>query len=247
MFLEIGFLALSLIMATTIVVVFSLAQRKMGASQIKIRNRSLVLAASLGVWFAYVYVVAQLGIMQDFSLPPKMPLMIILPLFLFTAVVLIRNRKHPLLKALDPSWVVYAQSFRLAVELLLLYTFMEGFIPKSTTFEGYNFDILAGITAPIVAYFVFQRKVLPLNFLLVWNILGLCLLTIVVSLFMTSAFVPQIWASEVPLVSNEFVEWPYVLLPGFLMPLAVFLHFLSIVQMGQLKQIEDVPKPLVHN
>jgi hypothetical protein len=44
------------------------------------------------------------------------------------------------------------------------------------TFKGNNFDILSGITAPIVAWLAFRNGKTNNNLLIVWNIFALLLL-----------------------------------------------------------------------
>ena len=72
--------------------------------------------------------------------------------------------------------LVKASVVRIPVELVLYGLFLEKAVPEIMTFEGRNFDILAGISAPIVAYLYSKRKNSKL--LIIWNILGLSLIHI---------------------------------------------------------------------
>jgi hypothetical protein len=49
---------------------------------------------------------------------------------------------------------------------------------------------------------------------------------------MTSIYAPELYGSEIPLLPLEAMGYPYVLIAGFLMPTAVFLHILSIIQVS---------------
>ena len=44
---------------------------------------------------------------------------------------------------------------RVGVEVVLFWLFIKRVVPESMTFEGRNFDIISGITAPFVAYFAY--------------------------------------------------------------------------------------------
>ena len=95
------------------------------------------------------------------------------------------------------------------------------------TFEGYNFDILVGLTGPIIGMII-QRKNSP-TLLLIWNFAGLCLLINIVTIAILSAPVPfRVFMNE---PANRIVtQFPIVWLPGILVPLAYTLHIFSIRQ-----------------
>ena len=114
--------------------------------------------------------------------------------------------------------------------MLLLYTFYAGIIPQSATFEGLNFDVLMGISAPFVAYFLVQQNA-SRGVLYLWNILGIAMVLFVGYIIASSMYFPQTWGSEVPIVSMKFIEMPYLLLAGFLAPLAIFMHIVSLIQL----------------
>jgi hypothetical protein len=91
------------------------------------------------------------------------------------------------------------------------------------------------LTAPIIGYLVYEKKVLTRKSILIWNYVGLSVLASVIILFLTSIYQPEIFGSEVPLLPLEAMTYPYVLIAGFLMPTAVFLHILSIIQVVKQK------------
>jgi len=109
----------------------------------------------------------------------------------------------------------------------------EGVLNHHVTIEWYNFDMVFGFTAPIVGYLAYtsSKKLISKNSVLVWNYLGLGVLVSVIFVFITCVYVPGIYGSKVPLLPLESMEYPYVLIAGFLMPVAVFLHVLSAVQL----------------
>jgi hypothetical protein len=58
---------------------------------------------------------------------------------------------------------------------------MNNTVPQLMTFEGRNFDIMSGLTAPFVFYFGFIKKTLGTKVILIWNLVCLGLLINVVT------------------------------------------------------------------
>ena len=85
-------------------------------------------------------------------------------------------------------------------------------------------------TAPLVAFLVYEKKLFSRKVIIVWNVVGLLVLGSVIFLFMTSMYKPEIYGSTDPLLPLEAISYPFGLIAGFLMPVAVFLHVLSIIQ-----------------
>jgi hypothetical protein len=115
------------------------------------------------------------------------------------------------------------QSIRLLVEPVLYWLALYHLVPRVMTFEGKNFDILTGLTMPIIYYFGFVRKTLPTWLMVVWNWMGIGLLAVVVSIGVNSALhagqTHSLFAIQ---------QFPWALLPGFLVPTAFFAHVGSL-------------------
>ena len=116
-----------------------------------------------------------------------------------------------------------------------MFSVAKGILNYHVTIEGYNFDMVFAFTAPIIGFLVYTKKVVPRKTILVWNYLGLTILASVIFLFLTSVYQPGIYGSEVPLIPLASLTYPYVLVAGFLMPTAVFLHILSIIQVKDIE------------
>jgi hypothetical protein len=102
-------------------------------------------------------------------------------------------------------------------------------LPIQMSFEGRNFDILAGLTAPVIAY-LFKKKILNSTWLKVWNFLCLGLLINIVTIAFLSMPTPlRVFMNEP--VNTIVAVFPIVWLPAFLVPLAYTLHLFSLKQM----------------
>ena len=188
--------------------------------QKKIRTGAFLI---IMIWSILVAVVALTGFAGRFEL---FPLNIAPMLFILLAGILwitCAARTKEILKHVPIRALTSLQVFRVFVEILLWMLFIQNLLPEQMTFEGRNFDILAGITAPLMAYFFSENK----KVMIAWNLLSLALLINIVTiaiLSMPSSF--RVFFNE---PGNTIVTtFPFIFLPTFLVPLAYGLHFLSL-------------------
>lgn len=177
------------------------------------------------LWTIYIILIAKSGLLENFGMPPRFPLLIVIPAL--TGILLAMNRKklQPLLLRTPLYLPLLLQSFRIFVEILIYGAFLEGVFPQRTTFEGLNYDILVGASAGIVAFMTFKKIITPRG-ILFWNIASLCILSLTVYSFVSSYYFSDYLLSG----SKDIVKFPYLLLVSFLLPAAIFLHIFSIKQ-----------------
>lgn len=202
-------------------------------SKKKKKRRYLILG--LVFWQVYIYIMANSGVLENYDFPPRFALFLILPAFVFTGVFAYRNRNNTWLQNIPESWLLYFQSFRIIVESIFVATVGHGLLHKEVTIEGYNFDMIYGFTVPVIAFLVFNRKVLSKKVALLWNYLGLAVIVSIIFLFMSTIYAPELYGATEPMMPLAATRYPYVLIAGFLMPAAVFVHVLSIVQLKKSK------------
>lgn len=187
-------------------------------------------ALILSAWLTYIVAISFTGIFTNETLPPRIPLLLVLPTFIFF-IYFFTNRKFKDVIANTPaSWPVYIQVFRVGVELLIWGSVLNGVLPKAASFEGYNYDIVIGITAPIAGYFLIKNGRPKKWMLLAWNVAGLATLAIVVFILISYAYNYRWWGQSESILSKGFGLYPYTFLAGFLMPVAVFMHIFSIIK-----------------
>lgn len=160
------------------------------------------------------------------TIPPRFILLILPPvLFIATLFVLPAGRKF--IDSMDGGKLTLLHTIRIAVEIILYFLFVAKAIPEIMTFEGRNLDILAGLTAPMVYYFGFVKKILPQNSIVLWNLLALGLLMNIVLLAMFSAQTPfQKFGLDQPNIAVTY--FPYVWLPSVVVPTVLFSHLVVI-------------------
>lgn len=158
--------------------------------------------------------------------PPRFLLLVFPPLLLIIALfVSPKGRKY--LEGLDMATLTLLHTVRIFVELVLYWLFIYKAIPQLMTFEGRNFDILAGLSAPLIWYFGFVKKNLSKNILLLWNIICLGLLiNIVVNAVLSAPFSFQQFAFDQPNIAVLY--FPFVWLPSCVVPIVLLSHLAAI-------------------
>lgn len=162
------------------------------------------------------------------SLPPRLALALGPPLLLLlTRVATVRGRAYLASLPLDRLTLVHV--VRLPVELVLYGLFTHGAVPRVMTFEGHNYDILMGLSAPLV-YYLLRQGVIGRRIMLAWNLLGLALLTNIVATAVLSVPTPwQRFGFEQPNVA--ILYFPFIWLPALVVPLVVLAHVAALRQL----------------
>lgn len=188
---------------------------------------SMYVGATVVVWMLYISLLINSGFLLNLALPPRFPIFIVLPLVIGFNLFYFKFRHNKMIQSIPLEVATGIQSFRILVELLLVATFYHQIIPQQATFEGWNFDIVIGLSAPLIAFF-FVRKNKNIVVLRIWNIIGICMILFVAIIIGTSIYLPSLYGSEVPLTSMQFLSHPYFYLPAVLAPLGIFFHVVSL-------------------
>lgn len=191
-------------------------------------NTTKVLTVIIG--FALVQgLVAFLGFYTNFNtVPPRLPLLV-LPSFALIALLFAFPMSRAFLDNIDPSWLTFLHIVRFPIELVLYWLFLFDLVPELMTFEGRNFDILSGISAPFIAYWAYIKKSMNPKWLLLWNFICLALLLNIVIHAILSAPGPfQQLSFDTP--NTGVFYFPYVWLPSIIVPLVFLSHVICIRQ-----------------
>lgn len=181
-------------------------------------------------WLVLLGILSTTGFFSDFSsFPPRVALAVLTPLPMILLFIRSKAGKQ-LLQQLQPQWLIYMQAFRILVEVALWLGVRNASLPVQMSFEGRNFDILAGLFALPVGYYCFVRKSWPPVVVLLYNIGGLILLLNIVAIAALSMPTPmRVFHNEPD--SSLITTFPFIYLPGFLVPLAYTLHIFSLWQL----------------
>ncbi len=160
------------------------------------------------------------------TLPPRVALTVVPPLLLII-LLFITTAGRRFIDSLSMKILTQLHFVRVLVELILWRLFIYKLVPELMTFEGRNFDILAGLTAPFIAYYGFVKRKLSNRFMLVWNVICLLLLlNIVINAILSAPSLFQQFAFEQPNIAVLY--FPYVWLPSFIVPVVLFSHLVLI-------------------
>ena len=230
MILQLGYIGLTALMVILVSIMGKKVIDKTVTDDKTRKRKLLLLVGGLILWQLYQLAIGASGFLTDFSLPPRFLFCLVLPAFLFTGIFLTKNRKKAWIMAIPESWLTSIQSFRVLVETLFVYSVSAKVLHPIVTIEGYNFDMFFGASALFMWFFTYKVKVISKPLLISWNYLGIAVLFSVVFLFVSAVYFPSIWG-ETEMMPKAFATAPYVLVAGFLMPVAIFIHILSIIRL----------------
>ena len=192
-------------------------------------------AVLLIAWLLLLGILSIRGFFTNFSqLPPRLSFALLVPLPLVLLFTRSRAGKQ-LLFHIQPQGLIYLQSFRILVEIALWFLVRYGSLPEQMSFEGRNFDILTGLFAIPVGYYCFVKKSWPPVAALLYNIAGLILLLNIVAISTLSMPTPLRAFHNQP-DSSLLTTFPFIYLPGVLVPLAYTLHIFSLRQLGMFRR-----------
>ena len=198
----------------------------------KTRNKSTSILIGLVIWVLIQTVLSLKNVYNTDTntFPPKIVLFGILPTSLLIVYLFSTQKGRNFIDSLPLLNLTYLHIVRIPVEIVLFWLFVNKAIPELMTFEGRNFDIIAGITAPFVAYFGFKKFKLSQKFILIWNFICLCLLmNIVVNALLSAPSPIQKFAFDQPNIA--ILNYPFSLLPTLIVPIVLFGHLASIRQL----------------
>lgn len=200
------------------------------------RKKATSISIGLAIWLTIQAVLSLKNIYNTDTntFPPKIILIGILPTILTIILLFATSKGRRFIDSLPLKNLTYLNVVRIPVEIILFWLFLNKAIPELMTFEGRNFDILAGISAPIIAYFGWTKTNLRRQTILIWNFICLGLLVNIVANALFSAPSPvQKFAFEQPNVA--ILNFPFSWLPTFIVPMVLFGHLTSIRQLMKYK------------
>ena len=160
------------------------------------------------------------------ALPPRPLLLIAIPVIVIS-YLFSRPKGKFFLSTLDAEKLTWIHVVRVPVELVLYWLAIYKQIPVLMTFEGRNFDIAAGLTAPLIIYFGLRKKMLSDKVIILWNALSLLLLlNIVINAIISIPSPIQQQAFDQPNIGVLY--FPFAWLPAFVVPAVLFAHLATL-------------------
>jgi hypothetical protein len=162
------------------------------------------------------------------STPPRFAFVMI-PIGILFIFALLPKQINRMIEKRNSILSTFLHTIRIPMEIVLFYLFTYKMLPELMTFEGRNFDILVGLSAPIIGFMMIRQKISKQG-LLIWNIIGLC--------FISFIFVNGLLSAELPFQQFGFDQpnravtfFPYILLPAVVVPIVMYTHITDIIKL----------------
>jgi hypothetical protein len=163
------------------------------------------------------------------SLPPRIFVFGVLPALLLIVIYFVFFRLT-FIDRLPLRHLTLLHIVRVPVELVLLWLYTGGLVPRIMTFEGWNFDILSGLLA--VYFAAFRGGSVKRSLLIAYNIVGIVLLINIVSIAILSLPTPlQRLAFDQP--NRAVLLFPYIWLPTIIVPIVLFSHLAALWKLAK--------------
>lgn len=196
------------------------------------KDQHYVIIICLVAWLALQTFLTLKGVYNSntTAMPPRIIMLGVFPPLLTIVLLFVTKAGRQVVDNLSLPALTWVHVVRIPVEIVLFWLYLHQAVPQLMTFEGRNFDILAGITAPFVAYVGVTKGRLNRPMLLTWNILCLgLLLNIVVNAALSVPSPLQQFAFDQPNVA--ILNFPYSWLPTCIVPIVLFSHLAAIRQL----------------
>jgi len=167
---------------------------------------------------------------------------ILAPIVIGGLLIMRSSRVARLIKAVPQQWLIGVQAYR-ALGIVFLILYGAGKMPGLFAWPAGIGDVLVGTLALVVAIAYARGPEKNRDLAWGWNILGLTDLSVAVATGMATAPSPiQQFAFDLP---NDLVgAFPLILIPIYLVPLSVLLHFASLTKLRRTAQhveFQDAP------
>jgi hypothetical protein len=218
-----GFIVLPLLVAAGFVAGGEWAGRRLGEPVTVRRRRAVRVGGGVVAWLLVTALVAASGVLRRFDATPPPFAALVVAVGVIGIAVPCAPLGTRLARGL-PLWALVGfQVFRLPLELVMHRAYLEGVMPVQMSYSGQNFDIVSGITAGALGWWL-RRRPVRRWVVTAWNVIGLLLLVNVVTVAILSTPVFGWFGTE---RLNVFVTYvPFVWLPAVLVVAALMGHIL---------------------
>lgn len=230
-FLTVYVIAASLATVVTLLLGLRAAIRRARLTALEQRRAFGLGTTLLGGWFLIALVSSWLGLYQGTDTRiPTIEFGLLLPMIagvlLYWRSALLRR----LVAAASQGLIVGVQIYRV-LGVIFLILLAGGVMPRVFALPAGAGDVAVGLIAPVAAFVLTRGFAGSTALVGAWNVLGLVDLAVAVTTgFLSSPSPLQLFAFDNP--NTLITAFPLVLIPVFLVPLAVLLHLASLAKLG---------------
>ena len=197
-------------------------------------------SALLVAWFFAALVTSWSGSYQGaLSRVPTLQYALLIPIVVGVALFRRWSAFKRIIDSVPQRWIVSVQVYRV-MGLIFLVLYAGGRLPGAFAVPAGVNDVVVGLFAPIVGIACVSGSRRSGGLLWAWNLFGIGdLVVAAVTGFLTSPSRLQMLALDRP---NELISaFPLVMIPAFLVPLAVLLHPASLQKLRQSETGPTIP------
>ena len=166
----------------------------------------------------------------DFDARPPQMIFVMFPPAIVIIMLFSLRQSRKFIKNISLVPLTYIHLTRIPIGVILWWLASYSLFPLNLTFYGQNLDILAGISAPFAAIFLIGTHIRKKIGAIVWNVAALMLVLNLV--FHTVKATPYFWDPSVSDMPNQAVLYfPFIFLPGVMVPIIIFSHVTSLYQL----------------
>jgi len=188
-------------------------------------------AVPLLIWLFFVLQLAQAGVFRPGAVAPlpAIPLAVVLPILLALPLLMRSRNIAAAIDAVPPSWLIGLQVYRVLGAVFLV-RWASGALPGAFALPAGGGDVLVGLLALPVAFYVHSRARGSRITGYAWNVLGILDLALALAMgFLTTPGPFQVFALDNP--NTGVGTYPLVMIPAFAVPLSLILHGMSLWQL----------------
>lgn len=187
----------------------------------RVRRHGVRVAVDTALWAGGFALAAWSGLLARFDLWPPPILVMMLVVIAGSVWFAFSECALPLVDGLPVAALVGFQAFRLPLEVVMHAAAMTGVMPVQMSYAGWNFDIVTGLTACVVAPLASVGRA-PRWLIWSWNVLGSALLAAIGGIAIAST--PAIRAFGDDRLNTWVCFFPFVWLPSILVAAALAGH-----------------------
>lgn len=160
--------------------------------------------------------------------PVQLP-MLVAPPMLLIIILFLSKKGRGFIDKLKLADLTLVHGVGLLVELVLYFLFVYKTVPQAMTFEGRNFDVFSGLTAPLIYYFGFVGKKLNRGILIAWNLI--CLMLLINASALAVLSLPNFGVIGKGQPDIALGVFPFTMLPAVIVPIVLLSHLASLRQL----------------
>lgn len=200
-----------------------------------------IVSVALALWLGLVFVLGLRGAFIGGPDSPPLPIFLgfALPLVAFFVTYFAWSRFRAFILSADLRLVTAIQGWRWA-GLGFLSLYAHGLLPGLFALPAGLGDMAIGITAPWIVLGLLQHpSFVSSQRFVIWNILGIVDLVVAVSMgTISSGFLHGITGN---VTTSAMAKLPLVLIPAYIVPLFIMLHFTALSQVRRLVRSGGTP------